>query len=210
MPVAASEQSIRGMRAGQRRRITSPGWSRMFLFARNFFRFPAMLGSVIPSSRFLVNDVLSQVDWERARVIVEFGPGVGTMTQEILERMRPDATLVAIELNREFVDFLQEQVDDPRLRVVHSSAGKVRAVLQQLNLTRANYIISGIPYTNMPEPVRREILHESREVLAPEGALLIYQFTRTVLPYLESSFGSVRQGFQLLNIFPARIFHCTP
>ena len=205
--MAASEQGIRTMRTSRR---LSPAWSRMFLFARNFFKFPAMLGSVIPSSRFLVNDVLSQVDWERARVVVELGPGVGTMTQEILERMHPNATLVAIELNREFVDFLNAQAHDPRLNVVHSSAAKVRAVLQNLGLSQADYIISGIPYTNMPEAVRREILHESRQALAADGALLIYQFTRTVLPYLESSFGSVRQGFQLLNIFPARIFHCTP
>ena len=184
-------------------------WSRMALFARNFVKFPAMLGSVIPSSRFLVNDVLSQVDWERARVIVEFGPGVGTMTQEVLKRMRPDATLVAIELNREFVKFLQSQVADPRLWVVHASAGEVRGVLANLGLGQADYIISGIPYTNIPEAARRDIVEESRQALGPHGALLIYQFTRTVLPYLESSFGSVRQGYQPLNILPARIFHCT-
>jgi hypothetical protein len=47
-------------------------------------------------------------------------------------------------------------------------------------------------------------------VLHPEGALLVYQFTNTVLPYLKSSFGSVRQDFQFLNILPARIFYCTP
>ena len=58
-----------------------------------------MLGSLIPSSRFLVNDVLNQVDWDKARVIVEYGPGVGTITQEILKRMRPDAVLLALELN---------------------------------------------------------------------------------------------------------------
>jgi phospholipid N-methyltransferase len=207
--VATSEQSVQRVQERHAGRAMAPAASRMFLFARNFFKFPAMLGSIIPSSRFLVNDVLSQVAWDKAQVIVEFGPGVGTMTQEILKRMRPDATLVAIELNREFVNFLQEQIPDPRLHLVHASAGKVRAVLEGLNLGRADYIVSGIPYTNMPESARREILQESRQALAPTGALLIYQFTRTVLPYLESSFGSVRQGFQLLNIFPARIFHCT-
>jgi len=206
--VATSEPVVQRMQPRQAS-AAMPASSRMLLFARNFFKFPAMLGSVIPSSRFLVNDVLSQVAWDKAQVIVEFGPGVGTMTQEILKRMRPDATLVAIELNPEFVTFLQEEIPDPRLHVVHASAGKVCGVLEALHLKRADYIISGIPYTNMPESSREEILRESRQALDPEGALLIYQFTRTVLPYLESSFGSVRQGFQLLNIFPARIFHCT-
>jgi len=207
--VATSEQGVQRVQERQASRAMAAASSRMFLFARNFLKFPAMLGSVIPSSRFLVNDVLSQVAWDKAQVIVEFGPGVGTMTQEILKRMRPDAILVAIELNREFVAFLQEQIPDARLHVVHASAGKVRAVLEGLNLGSADYIVSGIPYTNMPEAARQEILQESRQALAPAGALLIYQFTRTVLPYLQSSFGSVRQGFQLLNIFPARIFHCT-
>lgn len=187
-----------------------PRSSRWFLFARNFFRFPTMLGSVIPSSRFLVNDVLNQVNWEKARVIVEYGPGVGTMTQEVLKRMRPDAVLVAIELNEEFVAFLREEINDPRLHAVHGSACDVRRVLAELGQRRADYIISGIPYSTMPDPVRREILQESRQLLQPEGALLVYQFTNTVLPYLKSSFGNVRQNFQFLNILPARIFHCTP
>jgi len=186
------------------------GVARLFLFARNFFKFPAMLGSIIPSSPYLVNDVLGKVDWERAQVIVEFGPGVGTMTQEVLKRMRPDAVLIALELNRQFVEFLREEFPDARLRIVHASAAKIRSVLEDLGLRHADYIISGIPYTNMPEALRLEILRESRQALGSEGSLLIYQFTRTVLPYLQSNFRSVRQGFQPLNIFPARIFHCTP
>src|SRR5262245_2194197 len=100
--------------------------SRWGLFARNFFKHPAMLGSVIPSSRFLVNDLMAQIDWERARVFVEYGPGVGTITQHILRRMRPDALLVAIELNQDFVDYLKNEVDDPRLMVLQGSASDVR------------------------------------------------------------------------------------
>jgi phospholipid N-methyltransferase len=188
----------------------TPASSRRFLFALNFFKSPAMLGSLIPSSRFLVNDVLNQVDWDKARVIVEYGPGVGTITQEILKRMRPDAVLLALELNEEFVTFLREEIVDPRFHAVHASASDVRKVLARLGLPSADYIISGIPYSTMPHAVRREVMQESRQVLHPEGALLVYQFTNTVLPYLESSFGSVRQGFQFLNILPARIFYCTP
>src|SRR4029077_11664514 len=50
------------------------------LFARNFFRPPRMLGSIIPSSRFLIRQLLQPVDWQAARVIVEYGPGVGNIT----------------------------------------------------------------------------------------------------------------------------------
>lgn len=109
-----------------------------------------MLGSLIPSSRFLVNKVLNEVDWARARVFLEYGPGVGTFTTEILRRMRPDAVLIALETNADFVRFLRGRVRDERLHVVHASAADADAALAGLNLRQADYVISGIPYTTMP------------------------------------------------------------
>lgn len=169
-----------------------------------------MLGSIIPSSRFLVNDILGHIDWDTARVIVEYGPGVGTISREILKRMRPDAVLVAIELNEAFVVFLQDEIQDSRIHTVYASARDVREVLRNLGHQRVDYIVSGIPYSTIPDEVRSQITQESRELLQPGGALLVYQFTNAVLPYLKSSFGTVRQTFQWLNILPARIFYCTP
>ena len=184
-------------------------WSAAARFASNFFRHPKMLGALVPSSKILVNDVLSQVEWDRAKVVVEYGPGVGTLTQEMLNRMRPDAVLVALEVNPSFLEFLGEEISDPRFRLVHESAKSVRQVLSGLGLPNADYIISGIPFSNLPDLLRHDIAQESRHALQPDGAFLVYQYTRTVLPYLESNFGSVQQNFQLRNIFPAHIFYCT-
>ena len=180
----------------------------VWLFLNNFLKHPTMLGSIVPSSPFLVNDVLAHIDWQRAKVLVEYGPGVGTITQEILKRMAPEATLIAIELNAQFFDFLRTSIPDARLRVVHGSASDVRRLLAELHLSRADYIISGIPYSTIPHAVKLDIVEQSRQILAPDGAFLVYQFTGAVLPYLRSSFGSVRGKFQFLNILPARIFYC--
>lgn len=179
------------------------------LFARNFVKHPTMLGSMIPSSRFLVDTLLAKVDWDKAEVIVEYGPGVGTITEAILRRMRPDGVLIVIEMNEDFVDYLQRYFYDPRLRIVKGSAADVDVVLRDLSLDGADYIISGIPYTVMPPEMRDVILRKSREALRPDGAFLIYQFTRSVLPYLRQVFGGVRQDFEPLNILPARLFYCT-
>ena len=180
------------------------------LFARNFFRYPSMLGSIVPSSRFLVKDIMAQIDWERARVVVEFGPGVGTITKEALKRMRHDAVLVVIELNEDFVQYLRNTIRDPRLHVIHGSAAHVRRILAEQGLAPADYIISSLPYSLLSEQLRREIVSESRHALKAQGSLLVFQYNRTLLPYLTSSFSSVRLGFQLFNILPAMIFHCTP
>ncbi len=105
--------------------------SELLLFASNFLRDPYMLGSVIPSSRFLVGTVLAPIDWSRARVIVEYGPGVGTFTAEILRRMRSDARLIVIETNLDFVKYLVANCADHRLRVEHDSAENVQRILHR-------------------------------------------------------------------------------
>jgi phospholipid N-methyltransferase len=182
--------------------------SKTLLFARNFFKHPKMLGSVIPSSRFLVEQALERVDWERAKVIVEYGPGVGTFTTEILKRMRPDAALIAFEMNPEFVSYLQSAINDPRLRVMQGSAEQVTTVLREFGCGQADYVVSGIPFSTMPPAIRDCVLRSTFSVLKPDGFFVVYQFSGKVLPYLEGTFGRVQQAFQLLNILPARLFFC--
>lgn len=179
------------------------------LFAKNFLQHPKMLGSLIPSSRFLVDRLLNKVDWRRARTVVEYGPGVGTITERILERMSPDARLVVFEMNEDFVRYLGRAYPDPRLHVVHGSAETVQCELDRLKLDGADYIISGIPFTTMPVELRETIMRESRRALNPRGAVLVYQFTRAVLPYLRSHFTQIDQDFEPRNILPARLFYCT-
>lgn len=189
---------------------TSPHRPQFLLFARNFLKHPRMLGSVIPSSRFLVNEMLGQVDWDKARVIVEYGPGVGTFTDKILKRLHPDGILVAIEMNTDFVSYLQRTRTDPRLHVIHGSAADVGSILQRLGRGKADYIISGIPFSTMPAPVRDGIVRATRDALTPTGAFLVYQYSNGVLPNLKRTFGRVKLGFEPLNVPPARLYYCNP
>ncbi len=189
----------------------TPNWlERTILFGRNFFKHPRMLGSLIPSSRFLVSRLLRRVDWSRAQVIVEYGPGVGVFTSEILRRMRPDATLVVFETNENFVEFVRRALPDRRLHVIHGSAAEIGTVLAQLGFTHADYVVSGIPYSTMPAPIRDAILNESRAALGAQGHFLVYQFSRAALPHLRRVFSKVELDFEPLNIPPASLFLCQP
>ena len=180
------------------------------LFARTFFRNPIMLGSVIPSSRFLIKGVLEPLDLQRARVIVEYGPGVGTITRDLLERMHPEAKLIVIEMNVEFVRFLRQAFRDERLVVVEGSAADVRSVLAKNGFSHADYVISGIPLGSMPVAIREHIVQETRAALAPGGAFMVYQFTSRVLPELQRVFEEVKHGREWLNVLPAHLFYCKP
>lgn len=182
----------------------------LLLFGRNFLKHPRMLGSVIPSSRFLINQVLEPVDWVKARVLVEFGPGVGTITTEILKRMSPSARLIVIEMNQDFVKYLRESIHDPRFEVVNGSAADIGAVLAERGLGSADYVFSGIPFSTMPEEVRASIVQSTADAVSRDGAFVVYQFSPKVRGYLERAFASVETGFQPLNVPPAQIFVCRP
>src|SRR5688500_12950658 len=168
-----------------------------------------MLGALVRSAPVPIKRVLRRIDWSTARVIVEYGAGVGTFTAEILRRMRPDAVLVVFETNDEFVQYLRESLRDPRLHIVHGSADQVGHVLKRLGRGPADYVISGIPFSTIPEDTREAILRSTREALRPRGALIVYQFTRRILPSLERVFGRVARDFEPRNILPAQLFYCT-
>ena len=188
---------------------TRPGrTSQLLLFALNFLKHPNKIGWFLPSSRFVVNEVLKQIDWNNARVIVEYGPGLGTFTGDILQRMRPDATLIAFETNEEFYKYLSRSLQDPRFHLLHESATEIGPALQRLGLPTADYVISGIPFKTMPQEVCGQIVRNTHAALRPKGEFLVYQLSTAVRPYLESVFNHVRQDFELLNIPPGRLFYC--
>lgn len=194
----------------QNQQSTSHNNGDVLLFARNFFRHPRMLGSIVPSSRFLIKQLLEPIHWARAQVIVEYGPGVGNITAELLRHMRADATLIAIEMNPDFVRYLGDALPDKRLHVVEGSAAQVDEILRRFGFVRADYIISGIPFSTIPAPVREQILRKTHDVLEPGGAFLVYQFSTRVLQDLKRVFGYVGRKFQPLNVLPAHLFICQP
>ena len=178
-------------------------WS---LFFRQFVKHPGMIGSVIPSSATLVDSMLAQVDWQRTRLFVEYGPGVGTFTRPILERMHPDATLLAVDLNLDFVAWLEAQIRDPRLRVVHGSAADVRRFIAEAGHRQADYILSGIPFSTLPDGVGDSICEETRAALRPGGEFLVYQYSAYVRRLLSAQFDEIVERVEWRNIPPCRTF----
>ncbi|MFB3814470.1 MAG: class I SAM-dependent methyltransferase [Terriglobales bacterium] len=179
------------------------------LFALTFLKHPVMLGSIIPSSKALVKRLAAQIDWANTRVLVEYGPGVGTITTEMLAHLRPDGVLIGIDFNRDFADYLRRSVNDPRLKVAHASAADVEKVMESFGVDGADCILSGIPYSTLAPELRGQILESSRRVLRPGGTFLVYQFTRAVRPQLCEVFGEVSEDFEPRNILPARIYCCS-
>ncbi|MGE4432223.1 MAG: class I SAM-dependent methyltransferase [Sphingobium sp.] len=176
-------------------------------FFRQFLRSPKMVGSIYPTSGVVIDHLLGQVDWSATTIFVEYGPGVGTFTRPILERLRPDGRLIAIDTCRDFIDHLEQEIADPRLIPVHGSAADIETILRDHTAGKqADHVISGLPFSTLPQGVGQEIAAATARALSPEGSFLIYQYSRFVLPLLRPHFAAL--GYRRLwrNIPPCFVF----
>jgi len=175
-------------------------------FLRGFLSRPKEVGSIIPSSRFMERRLVRTADLENAKLAVELGPGTGGTTRALLRHMRPDATLLVIEINRGFVRLLQRTFDDPRLIVHHGSATEIPATLAHYGLGAPDVILSGIPFSTMEPSLGTAILRSARSSLAPTGRFVAYQFRDRVHTLGVDVFGKARVQRELRNVPPMRIY----
>jgi phosphatidylethanolamine/phosphatidyl-N-methylethanolamine N-methyltransferase len=172
------------------------------LFFKRFLKRPFQIASIMPSSRALVERVASKIDFDRARVIAEYGPGEGVHSRALAQRMRPDAQLLLFELDPHFSRVLARQfAGDPRVRVINANAATIRSELIQRGIAQCDYIISGIPFSILEKEKKRNLLQQTHEALAPGGAFIIYQVTNELRQHA-TDFASAASEYFLQNIPP--------
>jgi phospholipid N-methyltransferase len=181
------------------------------LFFKRFLKRPLQIASIVPSSRALVQRVASKMDFSRARVITEYGPGEGVHSREIARRMRPDCHLLLFELDRAFARELEQQfAHDPRVHVVHGDAASLPQELERRGFDKCDHILSGIPFSILKIDKKRALLQKTYDALAPGGSFIIYQVTNELRQHA-TLFEQVESEYFLQNIPPMFItlFHKT-
>jgi phospholipid N-methyltransferase len=176
-----------------------------FSFLQGFLRHPHLVGSVIPSSRFLERRLVDIARIDRARSVVELGPGTGGTTRAILRALPDESKLLAIEINPKFVSLLRSQPD--RRLIAHvASAVQIREVLAFHGLSRPDVVISGVPFSTIPPSLGRRVIRAVWSSLAPGGYFVAYQFRDRVAVLSREIAGKPEVAVELLNVPPIRIF----
>jgi phospholipid N-methyltransferase len=214
------------MKRSERRReddMSRPYDPRAFwTFFRQGFAKWDQTASFVPSQRFLVEAMVDGAEPERAKTIVELGPGVGVMTKPLLARMRPDATLYTIEIDRPIHEQLTRNVSDARLHAICGSAEHIRELLAERGEHgKVDAVVSSLGMSLIPPDVRDRIVASIADVLSPNGVYvqfgyihtrwLVISTARGYVPfdyrrYLEARFERVSRKPVPLNFPPAWVF----
>lgn len=203
MTVSPGETALARIR---KRRLQPANLGPLGMFFLGFLKHPVMVGSIIPSSKRLIDKMLDRVDWNNTKVFVEYGPGVGTFCSHVLERMAPDATLIAIDTNPDFIKYLRARITDSRFLPVNGSAADVRQILADHGFDHADYILSGLPFSTLPAGVAPRIAGETAAALRPGGAFLVYQFSPKVHDFIAPHFERIDHAMEWVNIPPAQLY----
>ena len=196
--------------ARERKRDRLARWFRRSLgswgvFVEGFVQHPKMVASIIPSSQFTMRRMLAPVRWDECKLFVEYGPGVGTFCRPVLDKLRRDATLLVIDTNPLFIDYLRRTIRDSRFVPVLGSAEDVEEIVRAHGHEQADYVLSGLPFSNLSERLGDRIAAATHRVVRPGGAFLTYQFNRAATNYTARYFDRVENGFEPLNILPCKL-----
>ena len=182
---------------------------------KEFILKPVTVGTVWPSSKSLCHEMVSGVDIEHAKLIVELGPGTGPITEYILNHKNPNAHLVAIELSRSLCDKLSEKM--PEAEFINASAEELPALLKERDYDLADLIVSGLPWAAFSSDLQRRILDQAVASLRPGGYFTTFAYIQgKLLPsyhrfrtLLESEFDEVTLSRIIWKNFPpAFVYRC--
>lgn len=176
-------------------------------FFMGWLRKPRQTAAIVPSSRFLAQQMVQGIDPDGGRVL-ELGGGTGAFTRAILATGLPTHMLEVAEINPVFARGLERQF--PEVRILRQRAERISSAVEGEPGTYQQ-VVSGLPMLAFNEDSQRAILQEAFTLLRPGGVFV--QFTYSALsPIPRPVFEGVGLTATavcrvLLNIPPATVFH---
>ncbi len=154
--------------------VSDQRWHDHWVFLTNFRKSPRTVGAIAPSSQRLARTMLDGLDLGPAARVVELGPGTGAVTGEIVRRLPPSATCLAIDINPEFSDRVASRW--PQLKSVCGRAEHLVEIAGTRDLLPVDHIVSGLPFASLPGTTARDIVTAIGRTLRDGGTFTTFQY----------------------------------
>jgi phosphatidylethanolamine/phosphatidyl-N-methylethanolamine N-methyltransferase len=144
------------------------------LFLREFILNPARTGAIAPSSRHLAAAMIQPIPRLGDPVVVELGPGTGSFTQHIEDRLAGRGRQIAVEVNPSLAARLAAR--HPRVDVLTADAARLPQILADLGVPQVDVIVCGLPWAAFNPDTQNAILDAVNSVLTPDGAFTTFGY----------------------------------
>lgn len=162
------------------------------------------VGAVSRSSKFVIKEVLKNIKGD-VKNIVEYGPGDGVLTVELLKRLPADGHLYAVELDPNFVIELSK-IKDKRLSVIEGKIEDVSLNPLKYGIKKSELVVSSIPFSFIKKDDREIIVKNIEKTLHVGGQFIIFhQYSLLMLKIMKKFFINVESFFEPRNFLPCFI-----
>ncbi len=163
------------------------------------------VGAVSRSSKYVIKEVLINISGKDYETIVEFGPGDGVLTVELLKKLSPKGQLFVVELEPSFIKDLQK-IKDKRLVVIEGKMEDVVGKPYKYGIKKAELVVSSIPFSFIKRSDREEVIKNTEKMLESGGQFIIFhQYSLLMQKLLKRHFHDVVNFFEPRNFFPCFI-----
>ncbi len=169
-------------------------------FFINYLKDP-QIAAIVQTSKFTVKSILEKIDFANVDCVIEYGPGDGVVTKELLKRMNPDSKLFAFEMNRTMLKELKK-INDKRLVLVNDLAQNLP---QHMHGIKADLVVSGIPFSKIKGKEKSDLIKSTANALNDQGTFVVYQYTPAMKKHLQPHFSRVETALEPFNIPPTFI-----
>lgn len=182
----------------------------MKLFTKEVVSSMKDIGAIAPSSKYLANNILKDIDFGENEVVMEFGSGNGAITKHILKRLPSNSRLISLEINTPFLNHCKEEFRDYKnFEIYNKSAIEFDTLLRELAIDKVDYFISSLPLSIIPKSDLEVLFDKIPKYLVTNGNFVQYQYSLGKYRFLKSIFKTVKLDFTLTNIPPAFVYKCS-
>jgi len=178
-------------------------------------RSPGQIGAVAPSSPQLAGLLASVVPAHGTPVVVELGPGTGSVSAAIDARLPEGARHLAVELDPRLAAFLRRT--RPGVEVIDGDARELTGLLAERAAAEVDAVVGGLPWSLFGQQAQGEILAQVGAAIGRTGVFTTFAYTHTrVIPaarrfreLLAESFEEVQTSRTVWrNLPPAYAYVC--
>jgi phosphatidylethanolamine/phosphatidyl-N-methylethanolamine N-methyltransferase len=137
-------------------------------------RSPVTVGAVAPSSTHLAARLAAVIPRVGEPVVVELGPGTGSVTTAIEYRLGGRGRHVAVEIDPVLADYLR--AEHPSVEVLVGDAVDVERLFAEYRVPPVDAVVSGLPWSLIGPDAQRAIVEATARSLAPSGCFTTFAY----------------------------------
>lgn len=147
-------------------------------FLAAVLRSPAVVGAVAPSSPHLAARLAAVVPRGGQPVVVELGPGTGSITAAIEYRLAGRGRQVAVEIDPVLADYLRAA--HPGVEVLVGDAAELARLFAEHRVSAVDAVVSGLPWSLIDAGAQRAIVDATARSLRPGGCFTTFAYLHSL------------------------------